>query len=375
MADPTPGLAGLEVVRLRLEDIEDCIRLARASFEHFEHDDDALRQWFAARVIGNPWQSAIDGMGVGARHEGRLVAFRAMFAQPWWLEGRETVVAFAAHTSIDPVYRGAGLGSRLIAASRDCARITGSTTAGDITQKVYRKRGFDAIGGAGNDFFRLRVSLGGSMASRLGAALGRPVGRLCDALLPGATQGLRGGHGFVIEPVVRCDAAFDALWARVRTGQTSCLVRSSHYINWRVFDQPTHPLALLALRDGDGRLRAWGAWHEQRYSAHVSSAVLRDLVVPEDDVAAQDAFLREAILHWRRRGMSWASLEVASPRLTQRFAELGFERLPSIGNRYHVHAQPPLAPSTLTGWFRSGLDGDYFDTRAPASGSASPAVP
>jgi GNAT superfamily N-acetyltransferase len=357
--------AALQVSRLRHQDIEACICVACASFDHFEHDADVLRHWFEARVTRNPWQQAIDGIGVGIRHRGRLIAFRAMFAQPWWLEGRETVLAFAAHTSIDPAFRGAGLGSRLIAASRECAEITGSTSAGDITQKVYRKQGFFAIGGEGNDFFRLRVSYVGSMKSRLGAALGQWAGRACDALGTGVEVNLRDDRGFLLESVDRCDPEFDELWLRARAGYPSCLERSSRYLNWRLFDAPTHPLALLALRDVSRRLRAWGVWHELRYSRHVSCAVLRDLFVAVDDDVALDAFLRQAILHWRRCGLAWANLEVASPHMTQRFRAAGYEHVPSIGNRYHVHSRQPLAESTAGQWFRSGLDGDYFDTRMP----------
>lgn len=225
----------------------------------------------------------------------------------------------------------------------------------------------NAIGGEGNDFFRLRVGYGGSMKSRLGPLIGHWAGQLCDAWRTGAEAGLRDDSGFAIEEVARCGDEFDELWLGARAGYPSCLERSSRYLNWRLFDAPTHPLALLALRDADRRLRAWGVWHEQRYSPQVTCAVLRDLFADIGDEQALDALLRGAIRHWRRRGVTWANLEVASPQLTRRFAALGYERIPSIGNRYHMHLRRPLAPATLAQWFRSGLDGDYFDARAASS--------
>ncbi len=357
---PTPEL---EFTRLGLEDLPDCIDLACRSFDHFEGDTEAVRHWFDARISNNPWQQALEGIGLGARQGGRLVACRAMFAQPWWIDGRSTVIAFAAHTSIEPAYRGGGLGGRLIAASRDFSDITGSTTAGDITQKVYRKQGFVAIGGAGNDFFRLRTSYVGSLQSRLGDPLGWAIGGLVDVLSSGAGRRLGGARGFRLQPVIVCTGEFDELWARARSGYTSCLERSSRYLNWRVFDFPTHPLSLAALRDSSGRLRGYSIWHEQRYSKHVSCAVLRDLFVAHDDEEALRSMLFLLAEHWRQQSMSWANLEVASDRLTPLFTTLGYERIPSIGNRYHVHSRQTLNQETLDGWFRSGLDGDYFDTR------------
>lgn len=363
MVDTVTSAAALEFVRLRLDDIPDCIEIARRSFD--ELDGDAVRNWFDARIRQNPWQSALDGIGVGVRDGRKLIAFRAMFAQPWWIEGRSTAIAFAAHTSIEPAYRGHGLGSKLIATSCDLADLTGSTTAGDITQKVYRKQGFVAIGGEGNDFFRLRASYAGSMQSRLGATLGQAVGRAFDALLARSERGFGSARGFRLEPLTRCSGEFDELWAQARSGFASCLERSSRYLNWRLFDFPTHPLSMVALRDSSGGLRGYAVWHQLRYAKHVSCAVLRDLFVPNDDDEALRSLMFLAIRHWRRQGMTWASLEVASDRLTPLFAAQGFERVPSNGNRYHVHSRHPLRQATLDGWFRSGLDGDYFDTRPP----------
>jgi GNAT superfamily N-acetyltransferase len=356
----------LEIVRLRLTEVPECIDIVRRSFDYFDGDADAVQNWFDARILNNPWQHALDGIGLGARDGGKLVAFRAVFAQPWWLEGQSTLIAFAAHTCIEPAYRGVGLGGRLIAASRSFADVTGSTSAGNITQKVYAKQGFVAMGGGGNDFFRLRASYVGSMKSRLGGPLGLALGGVADALSNGAEHQLRGARDFRLQPVVTaCAEEFDELWSRARSGYASCLERSSRYLNWRVFDFPTHPLSLVALRDGQDRLRGYCIWHEQRYSKHVSCAVLRDLFVPHDDEEALRALVFLAIRYWRRQGMTWVNLEVASDHLTRLFTSLGYEHIPSVGNRYHVHCHRALSREVITGWFRSGLDGDYFDTRPP----------
>ena len=160
--------------------IPDCIQLALNNYEEFKDQPAHLEQWFAQRIVHNPWQKALPGIAVGIKHQGRLIAFRAMFAQPWWLNGLSTTVAFAANTTVDHHYRGKGLGTLLIGDSKKFAAITGSTSAGVITQKVYKKLGFFEVGGANNDFFRLRVSFQGSLIKRLGKILGSGLGRLLD---------------------------------------------------------------------------------------------------------------------------------------------------------------------------------------------------
>ncbi len=352
-----------EFCRLGVEDISECIALAVRSFDHFQNNADAIRHWFEARIMRNPWQASLDGIGVGVRDRGKLVAFRAMFAQPWWIEGRSTVIAFAAHTCIEPAYRGARLGSAMIANSRAFADLTGSASAGNITQKVYSKQGFVAVGGESNDFFRMRVSYVGSMQKRLGEIIGKVVGGAIDAVSKRPGSRLGDARDFRLEECASCSGEFDDLWTRARSSDPSGIERSSVYLNWRLFDQPTLLMSLLALRDSRNNLRGYGIWHELRYSENVSCAVLRDLFVADDDEEARCAFMVHAMSHWRSRGISWASLEVASPRLTHFFESQGYERLPSKGNRYHVYSKRALRAETLGGWFRSGLDGDYFDTR------------
>ncbi|MDO9315427.1 MAG: hypothetical protein Q7T97_12860 [Burkholderiaceae bacterium] len=356
----------MEISRLRVPDIPECIDIARRSFDHFEGNVSAVQNWFDARVLNNPWQHQLDGIGVAVRDAGKLIAFRAMFAQPWWIGGQPTVMAFAAHTCIEPAYRGCGLGGRMIANSREVASLTGSTSAGNITQKIYAKQGFVAVGGVADDFFRLRVSFVGSMQSRLGSTLGSLVGGATDAFLHGVEIPLGDARGFRLEPMNVCTEEFDELWARARLNHASCLERSSKYLNWRVFDFPTQPLSLVALRDARHQLRGYAVWHQQQYSNHVSCAVLRDLFLDNYDEAALRAFLFLAVRNWRSTGMTWVSLEVASNRLTPLFQSLGYEPIPSNGNRYQVHSQSTLSQEAIHGWFRSGLDGDYFDTRPPS---------
>ena len=134
--------AAFEFSLLRTQDIPDCVEIVRRTFAEFDGEPDAIANWFDARITHNPWQRALDGIGLGARDGGRLIAFRAMSAQPWWIEGKSTVIAFMGNMSVDSAYRGCGLGGKLIANSRECAELTGTTTAGNITQKVYRKQGF-----------------------------------------------------------------------------------------------------------------------------------------------------------------------------------------------------------------------------------------
>lgn len=359
----------VRAVHLQQADIPACVRLAAASFDAFDGQHGAVARWFEARVVNNPWQVSLPGIGVGLLRHNELVAFRAMFAQPWWLAGQATVVAFAAHTAVDPRCRGQGLGTRLIDASRAFARITGSTTAGDITQKSYRRLGFHAVGGEDNGFFRLRTSLAGSLQSRMGLRLGAWGGWLLDVGLVTRDRRLGSVRGGRLEPMCRCTDEVDRLWERVRAGEVSCLERSSRYLNWRLFDFPTAHLRLSALRDAGGQLQALAVWTTIRYSRFVETAVLRDLVVPWAEPLLAGRMLRLLVAHWRGLGISWASLEVTSTCLQQLFRAQGYVQVPSNGNRYHIHSSNPVPDSAWQGWFRSGLDGDYFDVHTRENGA------
>ena len=90
-------------------------------------------------------------------------------------------------------------------------------------------------------------------------------------------------------------------------------------------------------------------------------AVLRDFFVPVDDREAMETLLALLFRHWRGEGMTWASLEVAHPAISSFFRSVGFEHVPSRGSRYYVWAPNGCREQTINGWFRSGLDGDYFD--------------
>lgn len=341
-------------------DIPDCIQVVLNSFTEFQQTPECVGEWLERRIINNPWQAAFPGIGVGVRDHGRLIGFRAIFAQPWWLNGQSTVIAFAANTSVDANYRGRGLGTELIDQCRHFAAMTSSTSAGVVTQKAYRKLGYVAIGGDGNDFFRLRSSFKASWQKRVGAPAGRIIGSLFDLGLQLRDAKLRRA-GFRLTEETRCGDDYDALWSQARGGYLSCLERSSQYLNWRIFDYPTCPLKLMGLRDAGGRLRAYAVWHRQDFGGGVEMAVLRDVFYRLDDGEALPALLYRLYAYWREIGMTWINLEVAAPWLTPVFRDLGYEALPSQGNRYHVFSEPPLPAAVIEGWYRSGLDGDYFD--------------
>ena len=357
----SPVRGELQVVLLGTQHIPACVALARSSFEELGARADAVAAWFEARIVHNPWQHQLPGIGVGAFDGDTLVACRAMFAQPWWLEGRPTVLGFAAHTSVDIRYRDQRLGTRLIDASRSVTDITGSTSAGTITQRAYGRLGFVAIGGADNGFFRARAGYGGSLQARLGRNAGAAAARLLDLRLAWRYRRLGPTAGLQLAEVRVCGDEFDSLWHRVSAGQVSCLQRDAQYLNWRVFERPTAALQITALRDRQGHLLAWAVWTTVRYSDWVQVAVLRDLGIPADSEALAGPLLRLLIDHWRQRGCTWVSFEVTSPALDRLYRTHGFEHVPSRGNRYHVHGLPAADTPLAENWFRSGLDGDYFD--------------
>jgi hypothetical protein len=283
-----------------------------------------------------------------------------MFAQPWWICGREETIAFAAHTCVRKEWQGRGLGRRLIDKSKECAAIVASTSAGVGTQPLYAREGYRTFG-QDNDFYRSRVSYGPSLGKRLGPYGARLAGPLLDRrLLPRQHEReLMGRFRFARLP--HCDETFDDLWRRARDGYGACLERSSRYLNWRLFDAPTCPLQLAGVFDDAGKLRCFAVWHTVRFDRHIRMAVLRDLFAASADDEALRAMLGHLFGHWRSEGISWASFEVAHPRITPLFQALGFAPVPSIGNRYYVHAARDLDETAWNGWLRSGLDGDYFD--------------
>jgi hypothetical protein len=128
-----------------------------------------------------------------------------------------------------------------------------------------------------------------------------------------------------------------------------------------LFDNPTRPLHLASLMDSSGVLRAYGIWHLEEFDARIRMAVLRDVFCIKEDTEALRRILQLLFAHWRKKGITWVSLEFASPWITALFREIGFEHVPSHGNRYYVSSQFPIAAPILCNWFRSGIDGDYFD--------------
>lgn len=350
------------VVRgLEPEDFSDGVVLAASVFGIAP---EFLSDWVMKRVVENPWQHYLAGCGAGAWDGDVLVGCRFMFAQPWWLEGKETVVAFGAHTCILEKYRGQGLANELTKRSTECANICASTTAGVSTQPIFARNGYELIAND-NDFFRIRVSWRGSMQKRLGFALGGSVGYLADQILRAGGKGFSRVKGYTFHIVQRCDDKFDLLWRRVREGYRSCLVRSSDYLNWRLFDHQTCPLRLGGLYDSQGYLKGYVVWHVQDFDHHVRMAVLRDLFFEANDVEVAESLLGFLVSHWCKESVTWASLEVAHPFITTLFRNKGFEHTPSHGSRYYVHIPRGIDNATRIDWFRSGLDGDYADLRSP----------
>lgn len=336
------------------DDLAECCRLIA---HVFDLETPAVEDWVDKRVRSNPWQSGLEGHGVGIWDEARLVACRLATAQPWVVDGREIVVGFAAHTCSLPEYRGQGLGRLLVEKGRNLAELTGSTSAGVRTQPIYEKTGFQKVGND-NDFFRCRVSFGKSLKKRFGPVGERLVGPLLDLSLKGR---LRHGRNFRLFSIQRCSSDFDELWQQARGGYSACLERSSRYLNWRIFDCPTWPLEIAGLYDKKQALRGYGVWHVTEFEGDIRMAVLRDFFVPVDDTEAMNALLALLIRQWRRDGLTWASLEVAHPAITDLFRRCRFEHVPSKGSRYYIAAPESMREEVLARWLRSGLDGDYFD--------------
>lgn len=347
---------------LTTKQIPESVRLVCDTF-NLKHE--VVSDFFQKRIIQNPYQNKIKNSGVGIWKDKRLVAFMGMFGQPWWIQGQNTVIGFAAYICVNPEYRGNGFGTKLINKSKECAVITGCTSLGVNTRPMYSKNGFHSIGKE-NDYFRDRVSYRLSLAKRLGSFAGYLLGSFWDLFLKPKGKDRKLMDSFNFSLVRRCDESFDELWERAKGGYVSCLERSSEYLNWRLFDSPTCPLQLAGIYDSGGLLRSFGVWHTITFDQNIRTAVLRDLFSAIDDDEAIKALLLHLLVHWRNMGISWVNFEVVHPRITQIFQTLGFEYVPWEGNRYHIHADCELNDNTWIGWFRSGLDGDYMDLKSPS---------
>jgi GNAT superfamily N-acetyltransferase len=359
-AGQAAGGSPFEVRLLRPDD--DLAACGRLVAEVFAIEPAAVADWLAKRILDNPWQRELEAPGVVALKDGRIVAFRALFAQRWWIEGEERTLAWGANTCMPAALRGAGLGTRMVDAGGACAPITASSSSGLSTQPIYRKLGYVPVG-TDNDVHDLRVSLRPSLAKRIGRVPAALLGGLLDALrpLPGRIP-----PGWRIEPFTTADARFDTLWRETRTGWPAARVRDAAALNERLVTHATQDLSRVALHDPGGRLRGFAIWHLHHHDAHVCDAVLRDAWTGREDATALEAMLGLLFREWRRAGVARALIEVANPLITPLLVRLGCTHRPSQGVRYQVLARPPLAAATLTGWFRSALDGDYLDLADPA---------
>jgi GNAT superfamily N-acetyltransferase len=329
--------------------------------ETFKVEKHLVAEWFQNRLIKNPYQHKLPGLGVALWDKDKLIGCRGIFAQPWWLENRSTFIAFYAHTSIKREYRKQGLGIELIKKSAEYAPISGSTSSGVATQPIHQKLGYFPVGND-NDFFTSRISYRHAFVKRLRSRIGGEIASVVEFFDKMRKKNvLSASKEFDFQLITRCDSKFDSLWERAKRGYPSCFERSSAYLNYRIFDCPTCPLHLAGIYEGNGPLRAFGIWHVVSFDKHSRMAVLRDLFSEIDDREALKAFLAHVIEYWVNNGISWARFELAHPRLTSFFRSLGFKHVPSRGNRYYMFSHLPIGQRTRSEWFRSGLDGDYFD--------------
>lgn len=361
MANKFTDVLSLTPSLLTTNEIPECIDLAIESFDEYNDYPDHIVKWFNNRINHNPWQKTLPGIGVGIRDKDKLIAFRAMCAQPWWINGKSTIIAFGANTAVDSNYRGQGIASLLIKNSRGFNTITGSTTAGLITQRIFKKLEFQEVGGKDNDFHIARCSFYDSSVKRFGKNLGRIIGNLADITVLLRSFRIKPKENFYLQDFTRCNEEFDELWSLSKITFDACLERSSQFLNWRIFDAPTCPLEISGLIDGSGKLRAFGIWHTTTFTDNVRMIHLRDLFCPANEETIIQAILYLLFEKWRNQGISWVSFELASPQLTKLFKANGYSWIPSKGNRYFIHSNPPLDKKALDCWYRSGLDGDYFD--------------
>ena len=207
----------------------------------FKIDARIVADWFQKRMLDNPYQHGVRGFGIAAWADSQLIAEYGVLGQPWWLEGREIIAGFGTNWVVRSEYQGKGLGHELGRRAIACAPIIGATWTGVQTQGMMKKAGYIPLA-SGNDSFRARISFRQSLIKRVGTLVGGAAGSVLDLLLRLREKQWGTFSGFRFELVNRCDGRFDDLWQRARRDYQSCLVRTSAYLNWRVFDAPTCPL-------------------------------------------------------------------------------------------------------------------------------------
>lgn len=248
------------------------------------------------RFRRNPFDKGTGPIFWVAKQRGRIVGGIARMPAILNVEGQEIESHWAADFMVDPGHRGQGLGRRIFdhyRATSDVA-ISMGYAPDSATSRIARSVGFECLSPFPYlfKFYSPRLlSDRFPWGSRFGETLvnvSRPLFKLT-----GGTWKHDAPPDVHLEPIVRFDAAFDALWARVASDFPVTVRRTHATMNWRYFENPFF------------RYRTAGAWRSGELVGCLVLKVVRgerfsygtipEIVVPKAEEAVQQALLAWAL--------------------------------------------------------------------------------
>jgi hypothetical protein len=182
------------------------------------------------------------------------------------------------------------------------------------------------------------------------------VSDLFGRLLP---HRLRSDPQIELREIAQADSSLDLLWHRCRSDAMFSVVRDSAWVQWRFFSSPTRKYRVVLARRG-GDAAGYYASHVGTTSGR-ASALLAELVAPENDTAVQETLLAHAIASASAEGADMlATLAVRGGNFHKLLRRAGFFRGPA----FDVHIVPFAADLSMEqlrnprNWHLSGADFD-----------------
>jgi hypothetical protein len=161
------------------------------------------------------------------------------------------------------------------------------------------------------------------------------------------------------QEIALADSSLDRLWDRCRSDALFSTVRDSAWVQWRFLSSPTRKYRVVLARRG-GDAAGYYASHVAATSGK-TSALLAELVAPENDTAVQESLLAQAIASTHGAGADiLATLAVPGSVIYKLLRRAGFFRGPAFA----VHIVPFAADLSMDqlrnprNWHLSGADFD-----------------
>jgi hypothetical protein len=355
---------------LRSQDFAAAARLVATVFGRPQDEVERVWRW---RLEENPAAETLEGEygWLVDGGDGLPVGVLVNLPQMMWLHHREELACTASHYAVDAQHRSYGLllASAFIRQPRPALLL--NTTANPTSRDIFRRFGFTELSGWNDVFLWALNPL--SMAATVLArkTCGKPVARIAAGLsrtTAARSFSLKRGwprlpRSIRLDPIVRIDEEFDALWQRLRSRCTLTAVRTARVVEWRFH---RHPLPgrrchVLGARDSGGTLLGYVAWRRADLRVpQMTRARIVDLFASPDDEDTVRALVRGAID--AARGDGAAVLEIAhvgGPLRTHLRAMKALRRTTDSGAYLYKWARAAGATTAEDRWYATGIDGDF----------------